>query len=63
MRFGETELALALDRVRSSQKFTFSKEIIEKVKTHISIDKADFYVQQITGNTLKSLLVNRSLKT
>ena len=26
------------------------------------VDDADFYMQQITGNTLKSLLVNRCLK-
>ena len=27
------------------------------------VDDADFYMQQITGNTLKSLLVNRGVKT
>ena len=27
------------------------------------VDNADFYMQQITGNTLKSLLVNRGVKT
>ena len=50
---------------RSSYEFlklTFSKEIDEKVKNHTLIDNADFYMQQITGNTLKSLLVHRCLK-
>ena len=40
------------------------QEIDEKVKNiRTLIDNADFYMQQITGNTLKSLLVNCSLKT